>query len=36
MEVKNIDTDYVTDYKEAGADIENPKNELQYQFKESQ
>lgn len=32
MEVKNIDTDYEIDYKESGVDIENPKNELQYQL----
>lgn len=32
MEVKNIDTDYEIDFKEAGVDIENPKNELQYQL----
>lgn len=30
--MKNIDTDYEIDYKEAGVDIENPKNELQYQL----
>ena len=30
--MKNIDTDYEIDYKEAGFDIENPKNELQYQL----
>jgi hypothetical protein len=32
VEVKNIDTDYEIDYKDAGVDIENPKNELQYQL----
>lgn len=32
MEVKNIDTDYEIGYKESGVDIENPKNELQYQL----
>ena len=30
--MKNIDTDYEIDYKESGVDIENPKNELQYQL----